>query len=167
MLELRNMPHRQQEQVGKFVIRGLPRFVKAAVDARGNGHAVSEFLAQEFGYSRVELVMATESWYREHMPPLKQAFEDATIAIPRDKDVLADLRAFKVVRGVARVPERTTGKDGGQRHGDAGIAIALMHYASRHPGAEADWTPAPRASRGFDHINSADDDIGVPERQAW
>ena len=167
ILELRNMPHRQQEQVAKFVIKGLPRFVKGAVDARGNGHALSEFLAQEFGFSRVELVMATEGWYREQMPPLKKAFEDATIALPRDKDVLTDLRAVKVIKGVARVPERSTGKDGGQRHGDAAIAIALMYYASRFPGAEIEWTPVPRASRGFDHETDADNDINIPEQQAW
>lgn len=131
-VELRNTPHRQQEQVAKFILDRLPRFQKAAVDARGNGHAVSEFLAQAYGYDRVELVMLTEGWYREQMPPLQAAFQDDTIAIPRDQDVLTDLRAIKVVRGVARVPEgRSTGKDGGQRHGDAGIAIALMHYASR------------------------------------
>lgn len=166
VLELRNMPHRQQEQIAKFVIKRLPRFVKAAVDARGNGNAVSEFLAQEFGYSRVELVMATEGWYREHMPPLKAAFEDATIALPRDKDVLGDLRAFKVIKGVARIPERTTGKDGGQRHGDAGIAIALMFYASRHPGAEMEWTAVPTSGRGFDSAQH-DDDFSIPEPQAW
>ncbi|RPE81836.1 hypothetical protein [Vulcaniibacterium tengchongense] len=131
ILELRNMPHRQQEQIATFVIGRLPRFRKAALDARGNGHAVSEFLAQKFGFERIELVMLTEGWYREQMPPLKQAFEDDTIALPRDKDVLADLRAIKVIKGVARVPDKkTAGKDGGQRHGDAGVAIALMHYAS-------------------------------------
>lgn len=167
LLELRNMPHRQQEQVGKFVIRGLPRFVKAAVDARGNGSAVAEFLAQEFGFDRVALVMATEGWYRENMPPLKQAFEDDAIAVPRDKDVLADLRAFKVVKGVARVPDRSVGKDGGQRHGDAGIAIALMHYASRNPGSEIEWTAMPIASRGFDNLAEADYDLSIPESEAW
>ncbi|WP_447904524.1 hypothetical protein, partial [Stenotrophomonas geniculata] len=102
LLELRNMPHKQQDQVAQYVIKRLPRFVKAAVDARGNGNAVAEFLAQEFGYSRVALVMATETWYRENMPPLKQAFEDDTIAVPRDKDVLGDLRAIKMIKGVAR-----------------------------------------------------------------
>ncbi len=167
LLELRNMPHKQQDQVAKYVIKGLPRFVKAAVDARGNGNAVSEFLAQEFGYSRVDLVMATETWYRENMPPLKQAFEDDTIAVPRDKDVLADLRAIKMIKGVARVPERSTGKDGGQRHGDAGIAIALMYYASRHPGSEMAWTAMPKSSRGFDTVAHGDDDLSIPEAEAW
>ncbi|QWN22700.1 hypothetical protein DGM98_07920 [Xanthomonas citri] len=167
IIELRNMPHKQQDQIAKFVIKGLPRFVKAAVDARGNGHAVSEFLAQEFGFSRVALVMATEGWYRENMPPLKKAFEDDTIAVPRDKDVLTDLRAIKVIKGVARVPDRSVGKDGGQRHGDAGIAIALMYYASRHPGAEIGWTAIPRSSRGYDTETGQENDIDIPEQKAW
>lgn len=168
VIELRNMPHRQQEQIAKFVIKGLPRFVKGAFDARGNGHALAEFCAQEFGWSRIELVMFTESWYREHMPGVKAAFEDGLIALPRDKDILGDLRAIKVIKGVARVPEgKTTGKDGGQRHGDAGIAVALMHWASKNPGSEIEFTAAPRASRGFDTVPNDDNDLSVPEPQAW
>lgn len=168
VIELRNMPHRQQEQIVKFVISRLPNFVKGAFDARGNGHALAEFTAQSFGWSRIELIMFTESWYREHMPPLKTAFEDGLIALPRDKDVLADLRAIKMVRGVARVPEKkAAGSDGGQRHGDAGIAIALMHYASRFPGAAIDFTAAPKHSRGFDNVDHEDNDISIPEQQAW
>ncbi len=132
LIELRNMPHKQQFQIAAYIIDRLPNFMKAAVDARGNGHAVSEFLAQRFGYNRVELVMLTEGWYREQMPPLKTAFEDDLIALPRDKDVLQDLRSIKVVNGVARVPDKKAASgDGGKRHGDAGIAVALMHYASR------------------------------------
>lgn len=132
VVELRNMPHKQQDQIAQYIIERLPRFGKAAVDARGNGHAVAEFLAQAFGYERVELVMFTEGWYREQMPPIKAAFEDDAIRIPRDRDVLGDLRAVKMIKGVARVPEgKSVGKDGGQRHGDAAIALALAHYASR------------------------------------
>lgn len=172
-IELRNMPHRQQEQVLFYVVSRLPRFTKGAMDARGNGHALAEFVAQKFGFDKIDLVMLSETWYREQMPPLKAAFEDATIVVPRDRDILADLRAIKMVRGVARVPEgRSTGKDGGQRHGDAGIAIALMHYASRHPSAEIEYTAAPKHPRGFDNIRHGrdrdlDDDLHVPEPSAW
>lgn len=177
MLELRNMPHRQQEQILFFVGDRLPNFVKAAVDARGNGSAVAEFLAQRYGFSRVDLIMATDGWYREQMPPLKAAFEDGTILVPRDKDVASDLRLVKMIRGVARVPEeRTTGKDGNKRHGDAAISIAMMHYASRHPGAPIDWEALPKQPRGFDNRTAddgmrmrADDgaDFALPESKAW
>ena len=101
---------------------------------------------------------------------MKAAFEDGLIAVPRDKDVLGDLRAIKVVKGVARVPDKkTTGKDGGQRHGDAGIAIALMHYASRTPGAEIAFTAVPKHARGFDNLTQTreDEDISLPEPTAW
>ena len=177
MLELRNMPHRQQEQILFFVCDRLPNFAKGAVDARGNGSAVAEFLAQRYGYTRIELVMLTETWYREEMPPLKAAFQDGTVEVPRDKDVAADLRMVKLVNGVARVPDqRTTGKDGGQRHGDAAISVALMHFASRNLSAPIEFEAAPKNSRGFDNVRSdgmrmyaTDDfsDLEAPEPKAW
>lgn len=179
MLELRNTPHRQQEQILFFVGDRLPNFLKAAVDARGNGNAVAEFLGQRYGFDRVELVMLTETWYREQMAPLKAAFEDATIELPRDKDVASDLRMLKLIRGVARVPDaKSTGKDGGQRHGDAAISIALMHYASRNLSAPIDFTEVPTHARGFDNARDTDtrmrmradegaSDIAIPEQSAW
>lgn len=147
-LELRNMPHRQQEQILFYVVSRLPRFRKGAIDARGNGNALAEFAAQKFGYSHIELVMFTEGWYREHMPPLKTAFEDGTISLPRDKDGLEDLRAVKVIKGVPRVPDgRSTGRDGAQRHGDLAIATGLMHYASMHPSTPIEFeSDSPRAA---------------------
>ncbi len=139
-VELRNMPHAQQFQILKYIADRLPRFSKAAIDAGGNGSAVAEFMAQKYGYHRIELIKFTETWYRENMPPLKRAFEDDTILIPRDADVLNDLRMVKLIDGIARVPAlRTKGKDGGNRHGDSAIAIALMHYATRHLGSEIDF----------------------------
>jgi len=155
MLELRNMPHRQQEQILNFICDRLPNFIKAAVDAGGNGSAVAEFLAQRYGYHRVELIKFSETWYREQMPPLKAAFEDGTILVPRDKDVATDLRMVKLIHGVARVPDqRSTGKDGGQRHGDAAISIALMHYASRQEVEIFAYQAVPtRAGRDADRID--------------
>jgi phage FluMu gp28-like protein len=56
--------------------------------------------------SRIQQVMLSEGWYREHMPPVKAALEDGTLVdLPRDADMLADLRAVQVVKGVPRVPD--------------------------------------------------------------
>lgn len=149
LLELRNVPFQQQEQVAFYLLKRLPNFRGGAFDARGNGQYLAERAVQEFGPSRIAQVMPTESWYREHMPPLKAAFEDGNIeGVPQHEDVLNDLRAVQLVRGVPRVPEkRATDKDGNKRHGDAAIALALAYYASR----EMTAGPVHVASRAARH----------------
>ena len=133
MVELRNVPFRQQEQVAWYLLDRLPRLMGAAFDARGNGQFLAEFAMQRYGASRVQQVMLSEAWYREHMPPVKAALEDGTLTdLPKDADVLADLRAIQMVRGVPRIPDvRSTGEDKGKRHGDAAVATALAYFASR------------------------------------
>ncbi|HEX9843170.1 MAG TPA: hypothetical protein VGC20_10490, partial [bacterium] len=48
-------------------------------------------------------------------------------------EVLDDLRAIRPENRVAKIPEagRTRDARGAQRHGDAGVALALGHYACR------------------------------------
>lgn len=132
-VELRNVPFRQQEQVCFYLLDRLPRFMGGAFDARGNGQFLAEVAMQRYGASRIHQVMLSESWYREHMPPVKAALEDGTLTdLPKDADVLADLRTVQVIKGVPRIPDtRTTGEDKGKRHGDAAVAVALAYYASR------------------------------------
>lgn len=144
-VELRNVPFQQQEQICYFLLDRLPRFTGGAFDSRGNGQWLGERAMQKYGVVRIAQVMPTESWYREHMPPVKAAFEDGTIDdLPMDADTLADLRAVQMVRGVPRVPDtRSTGEDKGKRHGDAAVAVALAWYASR----ELNKGPVHAASR--------------------
>lgn len=134
VLELRNVPFKQQEQITWYLMDGLPRLMGAAFDARGNGAYLAEYAMQRYGASRVQQVMLSEGWYRDNMPPVKAALEDGTLeAIPKDEDTLTDLRAVQMIKGVPRVPDnRTKAKtDGGQRHGDAAIGLALAYFASR------------------------------------
>jgi phage FluMu gp28-like protein len=132
-VELRNVPFRQQEQVAFYLLDRLPRFTGGAFDARGNGQYLAEVAMQRYGATRIQQVMLSEAWYREHMPPVKAALEDGNLQdLPKDADTLADLRAVQIVRGVPRVPDtRSTGEDKGKRHGDAAVAVALAYYASR------------------------------------
>lgn len=133
IIELRNVPFQQQEQICVYLLENLPRFRGAAFDARGNGQYLAERAMQKFGVSRIQQVMLTEAWYRENMPPVKAALEDGTLdELPKHADVLGDLRLVEVIKGVPRIPEtRTTGTDKGKRHGDMAVALALAHYASR------------------------------------
>lgn len=70
------MPFRQQEQITRYLMDGLPGLLGAAFDARGNGAYLAEYAMQRYGSGRVQQVMPTEGWYREHMPPVKAALED-------------------------------------------------------------------------------------------
>ena len=115
VVELRNIPFRNQEQVLFYIVDRLPRFIGGAMDARGNGQYLAETAAQRYG-ARIVQVMLSEGWYRENMPRYKAAFEDGTIEIPKDADVLADHRAIVLENGVAKISRPTraaaTAKDG-------------------------------------------------------
>jgi phage FluMu gp28-like protein len=64
------------------------------------------------------------------MPRYKAAFEDRTVLLARDADVIEDHRAFKVVKGIAKLPEtKIKGQDKKQRHGDSGVAGAMAWFA--------------------------------------
>jgi phage FluMu gp28-like protein len=129
-VELRNIPFQQQEQILVYILDRLPRFRFGAFDARGNGQYLAERAMQKYGASRIAQVMLTEQWYRDAMPKYKAAFEDKTIMLAKDADVIEDHRAFKVIRGVAKLPDaKTKGRDNKQRHGDSGVAGAMAWYA--------------------------------------
>lgn len=131
LVELRNMPFRQQEQILFYLADRLPRLVGGALDGRGNGQFLAEFASQRYGAYRIQEVMLSDKWYLEHMPRFRAALEDAHLDIPRDADVRADLRALQVVRGVPKLTDKKSkGADGKQRHGDAAIALVLAHAAS-------------------------------------
>lgn len=175
-VELRNVPFEQQKQILYYLVDRLPRFTAGALDARGNGQYLAEVAMQRYGSQRIAQVMLSLEWYRENMPRFKAAFEDKTIDAPRDADVLADLRAVRMEKGVARVPEgaRGQGADGNKRHGDSAVALALGIYAAkvmegykiefqstgvRRFGHTSGLTPAPRrvTDVGFGTVRGGND----------
>lgn len=130
VIELRDMPHTSQAQVLFYLCDGLPRFAGAALDAGGNGSFLAETARQKYGPEMVHQVVFSETWYREHMPPMKAAIEDGTADIAKNAAIIDDFRQIVVVKGIARVRSHTK-SDEGKRHGDAAIAFALAYYASR------------------------------------
>ncbi|TYF11438.1 hypothetical protein DJ481_24575, partial [Enterobacter hormaechei] len=46
VLELRNVPFKQQEQIAWYLMDGLPNLMGAALDARGNGSYLAEYAMQ-------------------------------------------------------------------------------------------------------------------------
>ena len=130
LVELHNVPYRQQAQVMLAVGGGLPRFAGCAIDAGGNGGFVSEEAQDAWGPLMVDKVQFTEQWYRDEFPKYKASFEDRFTTIVRHDDVLEDHRAVRLVRGVPRVPQGKTDK-AGERHGDSAIAGLLADFRSR------------------------------------
>ncbi len=139
LLELRNCPHRTQQQILFFLCNGLPRFSGLALDARGNGSALAEAARQEYGPDMVDEVMISESWYRETMPKVKARIEDKTVILPKNAGVLSDLRCLRVVKGIARVPDQRTADSSGKRHGDAAVALAMLVHAREKLGSYEPW----------------------------
>lgn len=134
LVELRNMPFKQQEQILFFIADRLPNRQGLALDARGNGQYLAEQAVERYG-DQAEAVMLSAGWYLENLPKFRAAFEDDEIEIPRDADVLDDLRALQVIKGVPKLPDIKTGQDK-RRHGDAAIALAMAYYASLMPPRE-------------------------------
>jgi len=151
VLELRDCPFTQQEQVLFYILGGLPRFSGAAMDAGGNGAYLAERARQKFGGpDMVHEISLTSAWYDANFPPLKAAFEDRSFSIPKDSFVRDDFRAVKRVRGVPMVPrgEKDASRDKGKRHGDTALAGVLALYAARTICVDGEWSAAiPQAGR--------------------
>lgn len=131
IVELRNVPFAQQKQVLFYLLRHLPNWRGAALDARGNGQNIAEDAVDEFG-ALVEAVMISQGWYLAHMPKLKAAFEDGELTVPKHRDTLDDLRAVQVINGIPRVPDGNTNttRGGKKRHGDTAISLCMAIYAA-------------------------------------
>src|SRR5690606_8182664 len=128
---LRNVPFEQQKQILFYVVDRLPRFAAGAMDATGNGAWLAEVAMQQYGATRIAEVKLSPEWYRQHMPRVVAAIEDRTITLPRDADIMADLRCLRRINGIIRVPDgvRVRGSDGRDRHGDPAIAPTMHQDA--------------------------------------
>jgi phage FluMu gp28-like protein len=157
LVELRNCPIRQQEQILYYLVDNFPNFVAGAMDARGNGQAIAEFTQQRYGVNRIDAVMLTPDKYREIVPRYKTALEDNNFLMPKDADIIADHRSVRLENGVPKVPDtaRVKGSDGCYRHGDSFIALAFGYYAaSQNAGMSA--APFIRAANGSDRATVRD-----------
>lgn len=178
VVEMRRVPHREQAAVVRLVIKSMPKPMGAAFDATGAGEYVAEEMAREFGAAPkdgkdgggfIAQIKLSQDWYRTEMPPVKTWFEDASIALPRDDEILSDLRLVKVIKGIPMVPPLRTGEPGRKRHGDAAVAIALAGHATRMRVEEYGYQAATRADRDDGRLRDrADDDADdLPVRGWW
>lgn len=161
IVEMRQIPFAQQRQVLFYIVDRMPRFRVGAMDAGGNGAQLAEETADQYGLDRIHQIKLSVEWYRTEMPPLKAAFEDAAILLPKDRDVVTDLAMVKLVDGVARIPkQRVNGTDKKKRHGDTAIGAALFHFASRQDFGEYEYRSASYSDEPDMPFDRNDDEFG-------
>lgn len=134
IVELKNVPTRQQEQILWYIIEHLPNFVSGAMDATGNGETIAEYTADKFGHERIEQVKLNDAWYRTNMLPFQAAFEDQVLDLPKDADIKNDIRSLQLIDGIIKLPKlrkQDTKNKAFKRHGDSAIALALAYFASQ------------------------------------
>lgn len=167
VVELRNLPFGQIRQVLWWVLDRVPRLRAGAMDATGLGMQMAEETVEKYG-ARIVPVMLNDAWYRENMPPWKAAFEDAMVVMPRDRDILGDHRAVQLVKGIAKVVERT-GHPGRKRHGDSAIAHVLAYAASRADAEEYGYEPVREVPKGAQRWQERppDDDDDADRKSGW
>ncbi len=145
LLEVRNCPFEAQKQLLFYLIDGLEqhtRFSGGAMDRTGNGAFLAEVASLRYG-SKIDQVQMTQQWHIDSWPRYKASIEDGDITLPKDLDVLDDHRQVKVINGIPKVPDsaRYKGSDGGQRHGDAAVALCLAWNAAANQ-LKGDWSDA-------------------------
>lgn len=146
IIEMHNVPTRQQEQILWYLLNALQRF-SGAMDATGPGQTLAEYTADEFGLARIAQINLSRAWYGMWMPKLIQAFEDAVILLPADDNIKQDIHSIEEIDGIAMVQKarKEDLKDPElYRHGDSAIALALAWYAS----IQLNFGPVIARSRG-------------------
>ena len=61
VVELSNIPFKEQEFILFYIVDRLPRFTFGKLDARGNGQYLAEVAMQRYGASRIEQVMLSDA----------------------------------------------------------------------------------------------------------
>jgi phage FluMu gp28-like protein len=144
MIEMKNVPFKQQEQILFLTVDSLPCFMHGSHDARGNGSYIAEVALQRYGAARISQIMPSQQFYGEFFPKYKSGMEDGQIVLPQDPDVKGDHRMVKTNKGVPKVPETAhrKGVNGEKRHGDSAIAGCLAWHASLQTSAPIEFESA-------------------------
>lgn len=141
VIELQNVPTRQQEQILWATIDALPNFRGGAMDATGPGMVIAEYTADRYRKSAatdekpiemIHQITLNRKWYAAWMPKMVDGFAGGIYDLPRDLNLENDLRAVEQIDGIHMVvaAERKDIKDPDlYRHGDFAISLVMAEYA--------------------------------------
>jgi phage FluMu gp28-like protein len=135
--EFHKTPFSEQE-AALYELLEKPWCRRCCIDATGLGMQFAERAAERFGSFKVEGVRFTPAVKEELAYPLRAAFEDKNIRVPRNDNVRADLRSIKKVTTAAGNIrfDADRGKNG---HADRFWALALALHAGIKPGGPVEY----------------------------
>lgn len=126
---LQAMPFSRQEEILDRLL-GLPRLRRCCIDSTGLGMQFAERAQERFGSYKVEAVRFSAQVKEELAYPVRKAFEDRSIRIPRDQNLEADLRKIRK-ETTAAGNIRFTAEADESGHSDRFWALALALHASK------------------------------------
>lgn len=151
ILEMRNVPFTNQEQILYYITDRLPNFRVGMLDGTGLGAMLAEKMEERYGRHRIRNVKINVGWYEEALPKYKGAMQDKHIFIPKDANILQDHRTAKVVSGVPQIP-RLKDDQGKSRHGDSLVALAGAYWSTLQEVGEYDYEAV--FPNGMDHTGN-------------
>jgi phage FluMu gp28-like protein len=115
-----------------YQLLALPQVRRCCIDDTGLGMQFAERARQKFGEYKVEAVRFTGPVKEELAFPVRAAFEDKSIRIPRDDKIRADLRSIrKTTTAAGNIRFGADTGPGG--HADRFWALALAKHAAAAP----------------------------------
>lgn len=121
------------QEAALYTLLALPQLRRCCVDQTGIGRQFAERAQQRFGKYKVEGIHFTGPVKEELAYPLRAAFEDKSVRIPRSPEIQADLRAIKK-ETTASGNIRFTADRGKNGHADRFWALALALHAGKASG---------------------------------
>lgn len=140
---LQNVTFSEQEAT-LYELLALPQMRRCCIDDTGLGMQFAERAQQKFGKYKVEAVRFTGPVKEELAYPVRAAFEDKAVRVPRDDHVRADLRAIrKTTTAAGNIRFDADRGPGGHADRFWGIALALHARGSNVTAACAGTDPKP------------------------
>jgi len=140
------------QEAALWPLLAMPGLRRCCIDDTGLGMQFAERAVERFGSYKVEPVRFTGPVKEELAYPVRAAFEDKAIRIPRDDQIRADLRSIrKTTTAAGNI--RFDADHGPGGHADRFWALALAIHAGSRPAGVIEYQSTGR-KRNFTRIGN-------------
>ena len=145
IVELKAMRFSEQEKIFYEILK-LSNVRRCCIDQTGIGRQFAEHAEEQpFGGYRVEGITFTQNSKEEMAYPVRAAFEDRAVRIPKDEKITSDLRSIKKETVGDKV--RFSADRGKNGHADRFWALALALHAGKDVAQKFHVTSATGANK--------------------